>query len=265
MKRDTSSTSTPMRQKALHNTTQLSLPPSQILRPRLTIHIQIRLLPNPHHPIPKSIPKSLVIKCRRMESTSIVPNLFSSKQISQPIHRSPRGLKNRKRKTHRQIILIPPLKPHSQIMILQNHIPKPLQQRLTLLLKHLIDPLREGPQSENTLPARHRVCPDDGMHSLQFTSDIERRTTRFGEDFHFFRVRGCGFEESITDESRGEGFEEFLIGAGEAVVDFVAGGPTEISRYQSCELTYIWKYLGWTTTYSVSPPLEGSFVSLNEV
>lgn len=138
----------------------------------------------------------------------------------------------RKGETHSEIILIPPLKPRRQIMILQNHIPKPLQHHLTLIWIQLIDEFRKRPQSENTLPPCHGVRPDDGMHSAEFPSDIQGGATRVSIDLYFFGIGSCGFEETIADECRREGFEEFLIGAREAGVDFVAGCPA-VEKYVS--------------------------------
>lgn len=110
-------------------------------------------------------------------------------------------------------------------MILQNHPLQHPQQPLALLRMQFINILRKRSQSENSLPSRHRVRPHDRMHSLQFLSDVQGRTARFTVNADLLGIGSCGFEETITYECRGEGFEEFSVGLGEAVVDFVAGCP----------------------------------------
>lgn len=57
-------------------------------------------------------------------------------------------------------------------MVLDNKIHKPVEKMGTFFLGNIVDLLNMCSHGKNTLPARHRVGPDDGMFSAQLFADV---------------------------------------------------------------------------------------------
>ena len=76
------------------------------------------------------------------------------------------------------------------------------------------------PDREDGFPARDRVGAHDGVHGLQVGAGVVRRAARGRVEVEggFFG----GFAEGGLGVGCGEGFEEGLVGAREAVEELVA-------------------------------------------
>lgn len=108
-------------------------------------------------------------------------------------------------------------------MVLVDNIQEPVQQVLALLLRHTIDVLHVSANREDALPSGHRVRPDNRVNGLEFFTDVLGCAARLVVQFEAAVVRDR-LEERLL-ECHGEGFQEFLVGFADAVVDFVAAGP----------------------------------------
>lgn len=121
------------------------------------------------------------------------------------------------------IVLILPLEPHLQIMVPVDEIHEPFQQVVALVLRQAVDVAREAAHGEDALPARDGVRPHDGVHGLQGGADVLGRAARRRVHLQAQVLRD--FVEAAALEGGREALEELLVGRGDAVVDFVAGGP----------------------------------------
>lgn len=121
-------------------------------------------------------------------------------------------------------------------MIIQNHPMKPIQQLRRLSLVQLIDPLGETAQRKDTLPPSDGVGPHDGVHRRKILADVEGAAAGLLVDEDVLRVVGHGAVEPVADEGGREALEEFLVRAGEAVVDLVARGPEGVAAAVGGEL-----------------------------
>jgi hypothetical protein len=121
------------------------------------------------------------------------------------------------------IIRIPPLETHLQIVITENRVMQLLQQIVALIFRQFVDILRKRPNGINALPSRYRVGPHERMNGRQVPSYILRRPSGL--------VVHCGlpgihcFDEPITDERCGQSLEELLVRLAEQVVDVVSRRP----------------------------------------
>lgn len=134
------------------------------------------------------------------------------------------------------IIRILPLKPHRSIGIVQNHPIKSIQQLLRLTRLQLVDLLGKRPEREDALPPGHRVRAHDGVYRREMFPDIQRAATGLVVQDIVLRVPFRGADEPVADEGRRQPFEEFLVRAGEAVVDLVARGPERVAAPVGGEL-----------------------------
>lgn len=108
-------------------------------------------------------------------------------------------------------------------MIPRNQVIEPLEQIVALVLGHVVDVSDVGADGEDGLPACDGVGADDGVDRLQLGADVLGGAAGL---FVEFEARAFGDLAKVDlGEGRGEGFEEFLVGWAEAVVDFVTGSP----------------------------------------
>lgn len=127
------------------------------------------------------------------------------------------------------IILIPPLKSHRQIMRVQDPPPKQPQQLLALLPLQLINPLRKRSDRKQTLPPRDRVRPHNRVHRAQLPAHIRRRPARPLVHDDLLRVRSRGLQEAVADKRRREPFQKAPVGGRKAIVQLVAAGPERVA------------------------------------
>jgi hypothetical protein len=120
-------------------------------------------------------------------------------------------------------MLVPPLKPNLQVMILRDHPTELSQQLVALLGIQLVDRLRKAADGVDALPARDGVRAYHGVHGAKVLADVVRRSA--GLVVQFGAPCVGGFDEPVADECGGQAFEEFLVRGAEAVVDLVAAGP----------------------------------------
>ena len=80
--------------------------------------------------------------------------------------------------------------------------------------------------SEDGLPARHRVGADHRMDGGEGVADVFGGAARSAEQLE--TVFLGGFAELGLRIGGGEGFEEFLVRAGDAVEELVSGGPESV-------------------------------------
>lgn len=111
-------------------------------------------------------------------------------------------------------------------MVVHNQPHKPLQQVVALLFRQAVDALRVVAHGEDALPARHRVGAHHRVHGRQLVADVLGRAP--GCRVQLELVLLGALVEGWLREGGGQPFEEFLVGLGDAVVDFVAGGPEGI-------------------------------------
>lgn len=124
---------------------------------------------------------------------------------------------------NRQIILIAPLEPHRQIMVLVHQLIEPLQQPRAFRWSKLVDVLDVMPDWKDALPTCDWVRADYGMDGFELGADVQGVAARLLVEGEV--AAGGGVVEAGLGEGGGQGFEEFLVGSGDAVVDLVAGGP----------------------------------------
>lgn len=179
---------------------------SQLLRSRLAIRIKIRFLPNAYGPIPKSLAQPFIVERRTMKRTPVVPdcyNMQASAMLSTTLTIQI---------THTKVIRISPLKPNSQIMILQNSIIKLLQQLSRLIGIQIINVFREWSDGIDALPACDGIRSYDWMDSSKLASNILRTTSSIGVYANFIRIILRGIKEARADESRSQPLDELLVG-----------------------------------------------------
>jgi hypothetical protein len=108
---------------------------------------------------------------------------------------------------------------HLQIMILRNQLYKPVQRRATFFFSEPVDVLHVVADGENGFPACDGIRTDYGVLGGEVCAGI------------FGGAAGRAVEGKVVGGGRGvefglgvgggEGFEELLVGRGEAVVEFV--------------------------------------------
>jgi hypothetical protein len=112
-------------------------------------------------------------------------------------------------------------------MILNNKLRKPPQHMRSFLLRNLIDLLRMMTYSEYALPTRHRVRPDDGMHSRQIRASISRVAALAAVELETVLLRALVEDRLLA--CHGQRLEKFAVGGRDAVVEFVARRPERIT------------------------------------
>ena len=127
------------------------------------------------------------------------------------------------RKEHTKITLTIPLESTLQIMILGNHSQELVSKVITLTFSQAIDMLYMVTNSKDSFPAGDWVSADNRVLGGEFVADVEWVAARFGVDLEFLVFGGLG--EEWLGVCGCETVEEFLVGWGETVVDFVAGCP----------------------------------------
>lgn len=172
----------------------------QSLRPRLTVWIQKRRLPDSNGPVAKAL--SLVVECRRVEHRSVVPD--------------------------GDVILVSPLEPHLQVVVVQNHPVEFVQQLLALLRVQLVDPLGKRTQCKDALPASHWIRTYHRVHCRQVFADILRAATGFLVDDHIgILLRGAN--KPIPNKCSRQSLKELLVRPREPVVNLVAARPQRVT------------------------------------
>lgn len=109
------------------------------------------------------------------------------------------------------IIFIPPLKSDLQIVVLDDHLPKLLQQLVRLLQLQLVDLPAERPERKNALPARDRIGAHHRMHRREAAPHVRRASPGLLVELDHIRVRRGVLEKPVSDASHSQPFEEFLI------------------------------------------------------
>lgn len=127
-----------------------------------------------------------------------------------------------------QIIDVLPLQvqAHLQVVILDNQLHEPIEKMLRLLLAQSVDSLHVIADSENRLPARHRVGANYGMDRLKDLANILGRTTLCGPDLDTVFLGGS-IKQRLRVVSR-QGIEEASQSWRDAVVELVARGPKSV-------------------------------------
>ena len=75
------------------------------------------------------------------------------------------------------IIHIMPFKSDLQIMIIFEQLFEPLQEHRALFFGHAVNELGMLADRIYTLPARDRICTNDGMDSFEFATNVFRRSS----------------------------------------------------------------------------------------
>lgn len=114
------------------------------------------------------------------------------------------------------IVLVLPVEPHLEVMVLVDQIEEPLQQVITLLLGQPDDMFGEAADWEDALPPRHRVCPYHGVNRFQVGADVLWRTASCRVELEVEPLGG--FPEILPIEGSRQGLEELLVGLRDAVV-----------------------------------------------
>ena len=118
----------------------------QVLSPRFTVGIQIRLLPQTHSPMPEPFAQSFIVGRGSMIHTSVVPYCY--------------------------IIGILPAMPDLQIVVLNNQPHKPFKQRLGLQRSKVINLLHMVTDGKHGFPAGDGVRPDHWVDGLKVFADV---------------------------------------------------------------------------------------------
>ena len=111
-------------------------------------------------------------------------------------------------------------------MILQNQMGDFVQQLLALFRRHIVDFFNVCADGKDAFPAGNRMCADHGVHSCQAIADVFGRAARAHEDGG--AASSGGNIELGLGIGCGKGLQESLVWLGEAVINFVAGGPESI-------------------------------------
>lgn len=82
------------------------------------------------------------------------------------------------------------------------------------------------PDREDRFPARDGIRADDWVGGAEGLADVFRATARIGVELEG-AGGGCLVKLGLS-VGRREGFEELLVGAGDAVVELVARGPERV-------------------------------------
>lgn len=192
------------------------------LPPRQTIFIQIRLLTNTHSAVASSNTKSRIVENGGVVDSTVIPYGYSKHTKSASKYW--RGERERSEKSQHTNIKLPlPPEPELRIMLLNNHLQKPILQAPTLVGRHVVDLRHVVADGEEALPACDGVCAHHGMRRCQGLADVVRRAARGGVQLEAL-FAGYGWEAGLG-EGCCEGFEEGSVGGGDFVVDFAGGGP----------------------------------------
>lgn len=128
-----------------------------------------------------------------------------------------------------EIILIPPLEPNLQVMVLNNHLLELSQQLRGLLGRQLIDEPRERAERKDRLPAGDGVRANDGVDGPEPLPHIDGAAARPLVEMHVVGVGGSGLEEALADKGSGQALEEALVRHREPVVQVIARGPEGVA------------------------------------
>lgn len=112
-------------------------------------------------------------------------------------------------------------------MIITNQPQPPLPQRITLLLRHAINPPHMPPDREHRLPPTHRISAHDRMRGLKLLAHILRRTALFLINTEAPPLRSL--DEARLLKRRSERLKEPLIRGRDAIIDFVAASPEGVA------------------------------------
>lgn len=129
-----------------------------------------------------------------------------------------------------KIVLVLPAETDLQVVVVDNQTDEPLQQVVTLFFGQSINLADVVTDGEDTLPAGHGVGADDRVDGRQVVADVVGAASRFGVQLKLV-VLGALVEGGLRICCV-KGLEELLIWPGDAVVDFIAGGPEGIFDLQ---------------------------------
>jgi len=179
-----------------------------------------------------------------MISTSVVPleNITVRKYSLRFEHP---GMDNGKgnRGTHNSNIILPPLHPHLQIMILINQSSQICQDLNRFLLAQLINLMHLFKHTIQALPPSNRVCTNDRMAGNKVCSHILRSTSRTRMNSKAQTLARC-LERGIIMCCR-QPFEEFLVRSREAIVSLIARCPKRVAAWGGHNTHLEDSIIGW--------------------
>ena len=124
---------------------------------------------------------------------------------------------------NRHVVDILPADAGLQIMIVFQQRLEPAQQQSAFFRRHPVDVVDVLSHRVQTLPARHRVGADHRVHGAEHAAYVLGGAARLVVDFDACPCSGV--VEVGSREGTGQAVEHLLEGWGDAVVEFVAGGP----------------------------------------
>lgn len=125
------------------------------------------------------------------------------------------------------IVAVLPADADLQVVVVDQQLGEPLQQRLGLELGHVVDVRQVAADGEDGLPARDRVGAHDGVDGGQLLAHVEGRAAGLVVDLEVAALGG-GDEAGLRKGGR-QALEELLVRCGDAVVDLVAGAPERVA------------------------------------
>ena len=111
-------------------------------------------------------------------------------------------------------------------MVLRNCVTDITLEHVAFVCRHTENSVEVMTDTEDRLPSRHRVRPDDGVHRLKQLANILRRAALAAVDLESGAL-GRLVEPRLR-KSRRQGLQEALQRARDAVVDLIPGGPESI-------------------------------------
>jgi hypothetical protein len=173
---------------------------SQSFPPRNAAGIIERLLTQTYYTV--TLPLSLIIICRSVENASIVPN---------------------------GEIILAPLEPYLQIMVLCNQLQEILLQDFALSLRHAINPtvLDLMCSTEERLPAGDGISTDNWMRGLEIEARILGSTTIIRNELCAVLAGDLVEVRLVVGSSKV--FGNLLKNRGEPIIGFISGGPEGVA------------------------------------